>query len=68
MLNMKTPRSTFPYVNSKLSSISDVLGTLKNLTGGKLMLDRKAMIIIFVSVIWDECKADYSQKEAYPKY
>lgn len=65
---MKTPRSTFPYVNSKLSSISYVLGTLKNLTGGKLMLDRKAMIIIFVSVIWVECKADYSQKEAYPKY
>lgn len=40
---MKTPRSTFPYVNSKLSSISYVLGTLKNLTGGKLMLDRKVL-------------------------
>lgn len=70
---MKTLRSTFPSINSRLTLISYVLGTLKNLRGGKLMLDRKATIIIFVSVkcqrvIWDKCRADYSQKEAHPKY
>lgn len=45
---MKTLRSTFPSINSRLTFISYVLGTPKYLRGGKLMLGRKTMIIIFL--------------------
>lgn len=62
--------STFPSIDSRLTFLSCVLGTLQSLRGGKVLLDRECRIIISAAVkcckvIWDESRADYPQKETH---
>lgn len=62
--------STFLSIDSRLTFLSCVLGTLQSLRGGKVLLDRECRIIISAAVkcckvIWDESRADYPQKETH---
>lgn len=68
-LERKTPRSKFPSIDYRLALLSYLSGSLESLRGDKLLLDGVPRIISHASVkccrvIWDESRADCSQKDA----